>query len=75
MRISNQTIKLPGSIQVTDEYACSDTFPNSYDAENYYEWCVIEAERMKNCFVYEDIIEVEGEIIPVCHVRRCTDAK
>jgi hypothetical protein len=73
MRISNQKIQMPGSVQVTDEYPCFETFPNSHEASNYYEWCCIEADRMANCFVVESEVDIDGELINVCHVRRRTD--
>ena len=75
MRISNQGIDIPGSIQVTDEYPCSDVFPNSFDANNYLEWCELESKRIGfGCFVYEDIVlNDDGVVVPVCHIRRRVD--
>tara|TARA_R100001086_G_scaffold246184_1_gene178054 strand:+ start:465 stop:704 length:240 start_codon:yes stop_codon:yes gene_type:complete len=77
LRISNQGILQKGSIQVTDEYLCSEIFPNSYKAKNYLEWCELECKRMPNCFIVKSFKEVEFDGVKtkaeVCHIRRRTD--
>lgn len=77
MRISNQGIDLPGSIQITDEYPCNDVFPNSFDAPNYLEWCKLECVRIgPSSYIHESVIKDtvnEGRYISVCHIRRSVD--
>jgi len=76
LRVSNQSIEIPGSTQVTDEYPCSDRFPNSHNAANYYDWCVAECKRMGvEYFVAEDTVtqvyeDETSELIKVCHIWR-----
>lgn len=77
MRISNQSIEIPGSVQVTDEYPNSDKFANSHDARDYYAWCIAEVNRMGiKYFVHEDTwTNDDGEVIDVCHIRRVTSGE
>tara|TARA_R100001509_G_scaffold154281_1_gene115792 strand:- start:4652 stop:4888 length:237 start_codon:yes stop_codon:yes gene_type:complete len=75
LRLSNEGVSVKGSIQITDEYPCTEVFPNSHNAENYEAWCAEECKRIgKGCFIYYSLKSI-GDVndIKCCHIRRTVD--